>query len=184
MIVGILGGTFDPPHIGHLGAARAARDSTLVEEVWLVPCVRHAFGKVPATFEHRMTMCALLVAGHEGIEVSDAEARLAEPGKTLELILGLKREDPDQIYRLIAGADIYHQRHLWHRYDEVAKLAPPIYVGREGVDPIDQPTLPAPPGVSSSQIREQLERREQPAHGIPVSILDYIEKHRLYGWSQ
>jgi nicotinate-nucleotide adenylyltransferase len=184
MIVGILGGTFDPPHIGHLGAAQAALESTQVETVWLVPCVRHAFDKVPAPFEHRIAMCELLVAGRAGIEVSDAEARLADPGKTLDLILGLEREHPEHSFRLIAGADIYHQRHLWHRYAEVARLAPPIYIDREGIDPIDQPTLPAPPGVSSSALREELERAARPEHGVPVAILDYIEQHRLYGWGR
>jgi len=184
MIVGILGGTFDPPHVGHLEAARAALESKLVETVWLVPCVRHAFGKDPAGFEHRMAMCALLVQGHAGIEVSDAEARLADPGKTLDLVVGLRREHPEHAYRLIAGTDVYHQRHLWHRYDDVARLAPPIYVARQGVDPIDEPTLPAPPDVSSSRIREQLGRRERPAGGVPIPILDYIEQHRLYGWGR
>jgi nicotinate-nucleotide adenylyltransferase len=184
MIVGILGGTFDPPHVGHLEAARIAVDSGQIEAAWIVPCVRHAFGKLPAPFEHRMAMCALLVEGHERIAVSDAEARLAEPGKTLDLVLGLQHEYPEHSFRLVAGADIYHQRHLWHRYDEVARLAPPIYVAREGVEPIDQPTLPAPPEVSSSRIREQLERRARPVEGVPETILDYIEEHGLYGWSR
>lgn len=184
MIVGILGGTFDPPHVGHLGAARIVLDSGEVDAVWLVPCVRHVFGKDPAPFEHRMAMCALLVDGFDRLEVSDAEARLADPGKTLDLVLGLEQEYPEHRFRLIAGADIYHQRHLWHRYDEVARLAPPIYVAREGVEPIDQPTLPAPPGVSSSRLREQLERRERPSAGIPESILDYIETNSLYGWDR
>lgn len=183
MIVGVLGGTFDPPHIGHLGAARAALDSGQVQAVWIVPCVRHAFGKTPAPFEHRLEMCALLVAGEDEIEVSDAESRLAEPGRTLDLVQGLMREHPDHRFRLIAGADIYRERHQWHRYDEVARLAPPIYVARAGIAPIDPPTLPAPPDVSSSDIREQLERRERPAEGVPGPILDYITAHRLYGWS-
>jgi nicotinate-nucleotide adenylyltransferase len=184
MIVGILGGTFDPPHVGHLGAARAAVDSGQIEVAWLVPCVRHAFGKLPAQFKHRMAMCSLLVEGHEGVEVSDAEARLAEPGKTLDLILGLRQEHPEHGFRLIAGADIYHQRHLWHRYEEVARLAPPIYVARKGVESIDLPTLPAPPNISSSQIREQLDQRERPVGGVPEAILDYIEEHGLYGWNR
>jgi len=184
MKVGILGGTFDPPHVGHLGAARAALDSGLVEAVWLVPCVRHAFGKAPAPYEHRMAMCLILVQGHGGIVVSDAESRLADPGKTLDLVLGLQRAHPEHELRLIAGADVYHQRHLWHRYDEVARLAPPIYVARVGAEPIDQPTLPAPQGVSSSEIRALLERRERPAAFVPEAILEYIERHQLYGWGR
>lgn len=184
MIVGVLGGTFDPPHIGHLGVARSALDSGQVQRVWLVPCVRHAFGKTPAALEHRLAMCALLVAGQSGVEVSDAESRLAEPGRTLELVQGLMREHPEHRFRLVAGADIYHERHKWHRYDEVARLAPPIYVARAGVAPIDPPTLPAPPDVSSSEIRAQLERRKRPAAGVPEPILAYIVEHRLYGWSR
>jgi nicotinate-nucleotide adenylyltransferase len=182
MIVGILGGTFDPPHLGHLGVARAALESGQVAEVWLVPCVRHALGKEPTGFDHRLAMCRLLVDGDPRIAVSQAEADLPEPGKTLELVLALERAHPSHEFRLIAGADIFHERHKWHRYDEVARRASPIYVARAGVAPIPEPTLPAPIDVSSSEVRALLERCERPTRGVPASILDYIEQERLYGW--
>jgi nicotinate-nucleotide adenylyltransferase len=184
MIVGILGGTFDPPHQGHLGVAQAALESDQVEVVWIVPCLRHVFGKQPAAFEHRMAMCEILARDVDQVLVSAAEAALDDPGQTLGLVQALKRDHPDHRFRLVAGADIYHERHKWHRFDEVAQLAPPIYVGRLGVDPIPEPTLPAPPDISSSALREQLLRRERPSVGVPEPILDYIETHRLYGWSE
>jgi nicotinate-nucleotide adenylyltransferase len=181
MIVGIFGGTFDPPHLGHLGAARAALDSGEVDEVWLVPVLAHRFGKTPAPFEDRLAMCRLLVAGEEGMEVSEMERELERPGYTLDLVEALGRAHPEARFRLIAGADIYHERHEWHRYDDIAALAPPLYVAREGVAPIPEPTLPAPPPVVATEVREALARGERPVDALPEAILEYIAANRLYG---
>jgi nicotinate-nucleotide adenylyltransferase len=180
-VVGILGGTFDPPHVGHLGVARNVLASGAVEQVWLVPCVEHAFGKQPAAFEHRLALCRLLIEGEPGVTVSDVEAEVDSPGRTLDLVRFLDRVFPGTAFRLIAGSDIYHERQKWHRYDEVARLAPPIYVERAGEAPIPEPTLPAPPAVSSQQIRAALACGERPVELVPARLLDYIEVHRLYG---
>lgn len=181
MRLGILGGTFDPPHLGHLGVVDAALASGLLERVLLVPCLAHALGKTPAPFEHRLAMCRLLVAGEPRAEVSDAERELATPGRTLELLRLLGGRRPGVELRLLAGADIYLERHLWHRYDEVVRLAPPLYVARRGVPPIPEPTLPPPPRVSSEQLRALLAAGRRPEELVPAAVLDYIAAHGLYG---
>jgi nicotinate-nucleotide adenylyltransferase len=181
MIVGIFGGTFDPPHVGHLGAARAALDSGEVDEVWLVPVLAHRFEKTPAPFEHRVAMCRLLVAGDDRMKVSEMERELERPGYTLDLVEALRRAHPEASFRLIAGADIYHERYEWHRYDEIAALAPPLYVARGGVAPIPAPTLPEPPPAVASEIRAALARGERPAGVLSGEVLAYIETHQLYG---
>jgi nicotinate-nucleotide adenylyltransferase len=180
MKIGVLGGTFDPPHISHLIAATSVLKVGLTDEVWMVPCLRHRLGKAPEPFPHRLAMCRLLVEDHPKIRVSDIEASINRPGYTIDLVQRLIQDFPEHLFRLIAGADIYHQRSQWHKYDEVAVLAPPIYIARLGVLPIPEPTLPAPPEISSSELRAALIRGESPVEQIPKPILDYIHAHGLY----
>ena len=180
MRIGLLGGTFDPPHLGHLGVAEAALSSPDVDEVWLVPCLRHRFGKQPVDFKIRIEMCRLLVDGRAGMRVSEMEANIDKPGQTLALVRAFLERYPEHEYRLVAGADIYHQRHQWYRYDEIARLAPPLYVARRGVEPIDEPALPAPVEISSSDVRAALLAGSRVIPAIPKDILDYIDRHQLY----
>jgi nicotinate-nucleotide adenylyltransferase len=181
MIIGVLGGTFDPPHMGHLVLARNALASGKIDEVWLVPCLSHRLGKQPAPFEDRLAMCRLLIDGEPSMKVSDIERVLERPGHTFDLVLALRAGHPEAELRLLAGTDIFHEQGQWHLFDEIAKIAPPIYVEREGVEQIPEPTLPAPPGIASSEIREALARGERPQEAIPQKVLDYIEKRGLYG---
>jgi nicotinate-nucleotide adenylyltransferase len=181
MIAGILGGTFDPPHAGHLGLARVALASGLVDRAWLVPCFAHPLGKRPAPFDDRVAMCRLLVREEPAMEVLGIERELGGAGRTLDLVLALRAAHPGVALRLLAGSDIWHERHLWHCYDEVARLAPPIFVRREGAPPIPEPCLDAPPQVSSSDLREAIARGERPAHLVPEPVLAYIAARGLYG---
>ncbi len=180
MIVGILGGTFDPPHLGHLDVASIALDSGAVEQVWLVPCLAHRFGKSPAPFAHRLAMCRLLALANDRLRVSSIEEELNRPGYTLDLMLALRERYPEADFRLLAGTDIYHQKDMWHRYDDVARLAPPIFVERVGELPIPEPTLGPAKKISSSSLRELLARGEKPSGQTLPSICSYIESHGLY----
>ncbi len=180
MIVGILGGTFDPPHMGHLGVAAIALASDNVDEVWFIPCVSHRFGKQPAPFEDRLAMCLLLIKGRPNMKVSDVERELLRTGHTLDLVITLRAAHPDKAFRLLAGSDIYHEKEKWHRYNEIARLAPPIYVERQGIEPIPEPTLKAPIKTDSSNLRIALARGERPIDTVPTEVLDYIETNGLY----
>jgi nicotinate-nucleotide adenylyltransferase len=180
VIVGILGGTFDPPHFGHLGMAVNVLSTRQVGEIWFVPCLTHRFGKAPAPFADRMAMCRLLISGQEKMCVSEVEAELNRPGYTLALVKRLMADHPGHTFRLVAGQDIYHQRDKWHHYDEIAAIAPPIYVARVGEPPIPEPTVPAPPDVSSSELREMIASRTPVDGLLPKTIIQYIEAHHLY----
>ncbi len=180
MIVGVLGGTFDPPHLGHLGVARTALASKQVDKIWLVPCLAHRFGKQPGRFENRLAMCRLLIEDEPDMAVSDIEVTLKRPGYTLDLVKALYGAHPEWSFRLIAGADIYHEKEKWHCYDEIADLAPPIYVARKGIPPITDPTLEAPMEISSTELRAAFSRGERPVDAVLSSIITYIETHRLY----
>ena len=180
MNIGILGGTFDPPHFGHLEVARNTLETGLVDEVWFVPCLIHRFAKSPAPFEDRLAMCELMLKDEPNTKVSDFEKTLTRPGYALDLIVALKAVNPGNAFRLIAGTDIWFERESWFKYDEVIKHAPPIYVKREGTDPIPEPTLPMPPGISSSEVRGLVEKGKKPLDMIPEPVLEYIIDRGLY----
>ena len=152
-----------------------------MDRLLVVPCLSHAFDKRPAPFEHRVAMCELMVGCEADMLVSEAEAAIREPGKTLELVRYLIETNPGISFRLVAGSDIYHERERWYAFDEVARLAPLIYVARRGVPPIPVDVLDAPPAVSSSEVRESLERGEVPTDLVPRAVADYIVSNNLYG---
>jgi len=180
-IIGIFGGTFDPPHVAHLEVARTVLESRLVDSVLFIPCVAHAFDKTPVSFEHRVRMCALLIEGEDRMEVSDLEASLAHPGRTLDLIEALARRVPAASLRLVAGLDIYYERKRWYHFKRVEQLAPPLYVRREGqVDIPGLGALPGPPGISSTQVRALISRKESTAGLVTPAVRDYIDQHGLY----
>jgi len=179
--VGILGGTFDPPHVGHLELAKIVVNSGLVDKVWLVPCLKHAFAKQPVAFEHRVEMLNLLIANEPQLSISQMEKNIEKPGQTLTLIKAFKSKFPKHTFRLVAGSDIYHERNKWYRFDEISRLAPPIYVKRLGVAPILEPTLKAPPKVSSKKLREAIRQGQTIKELIPTLVMKYIRTHKLYG---
>ena len=180
-MVGVFGGTFDPPHAAHLELARTVLDAGAAHRVLFVPCYRHAFGKRPAAFEHRVRMCELLVEGEARMEVSGVEATMANPGRTLELIEALAALRPRDELRLVAGSDVFFEREKWYRFEEIERRAPPIYVERRGVPPIPVPALPAPAEVSSSSIRDQIAAGRSPRDLLPPRVAEYVVAHRLYG---
>lgn len=180
MNIGIFGGTFDPPHLGHLTAAERVLEAKLAAEVWFIPCLAHRFGKSPADFSHRLAMCRLLIAGRAGMRVSDIETAVNRPGYTIDLVHRLMLDYPEHSFWLIAGSDIYHQKNKWHRYDEIASLAPPIFIERRGEAPIPEPVLEAPPDISSENLRAALARGESPIDKMPSAVIEYIRNNRLY----
>lgn len=180
MIIGIFGGTFDPPHLGHLGLAQNALKSKLVDQVWFVPCVSHRFGKEPVSYDHRLEMCRLMVEDDPNIWVCDIERTLECPGYTYYLVKALQAAHKEHQFRLLAGADIFFERQKWHRYDDIVKLAPPIYVARKGIKEIPGPTLSAPMEVSSTALREALERGQRPYNLMSANVINYLESLMLY----
>jgi nicotinate-nucleotide adenylyltransferase len=190
--IGIFGGSFNPPHAAHQLVALYVLETQPVDELWLVPTWAHPFGKDLASYADRVAMCELAaVALGPRVRVSRAEEELAQrPGfvasRTLDLIEYL--EAPDRELRLVIGADILGETAAWHRWDEVARRAPPIVVRRHGYAGGVGIDLPA---VSSTQVREQV--RAVAARGthpggdpslaglLPREVLRYIADRRLYG---
>jgi nicotinate-nucleotide adenylyltransferase len=184
--VALFGGSFNPPHVGHVLAVAYVLSLEQVDRVLVVPVYEHALGKQLASFEHRLELCRRAFAWLPGVEVSDIERRLGAPSRTLHTILALEAEHPDWALRLLVGSDITAEIEKWHAYDEIERRAPPLILGRAGARAASAPTLL--PEVSSSEIRALLARsqpgdpiREELSALVPRSVLDYVIEQRLYG---
>ena len=133
--IGILGGTFDPIHCGHLEAAIAARDALHLDAVRVLPArvpPHRAIEPVASPF-HRFAMAALAVNGIDGLLASDAELCASGPSYTANTLDRLRGTGVDglQIF-FITGADAFAEIATWHRYPEVLDLAHFVVVSRPG----------------------------------------------------
>ncbi|HWJ55698.1 MAG TPA: nicotinate-nucleotide adenylyltransferase [Vicinamibacterales bacterium] len=208
--VGILGGTLDPIHCGHLAAAAAARDAFDLPRVLVLPSnvPPHRPVQPLASPFHRFAMAALAVSGLPRLEACDDELRADGPSYTADTLARLHAggHQPSQIF-FITGADAFADIASWKRYPEVLDRAHFVVVSRPGYDsgaladrlpdlrprmrPAGAPArtdgstliflLEAPtPDVSSTAIRDRL-RRGDPLSGlVPPLVETHIRQHRLY----
>jgi nicotinate-nucleotide adenylyltransferase len=185
--VAFFGGSFNPPHVGHVMAACYAR-SLGFDQVVAAVVKSHAFPKQLEAFEHRAKMAELAFAPVLGVEVSRIEATLPTPSYTLHTLEQLQKLHPDWRMRLLVGSDVLVDVEQWHAFDEVKKLAPLFVLGRGGHERRGQPTLL--PQISSTEVRRRLAayaaRSPDSADSewlqarIPKPVLGYIRTHRLY----
>jgi nicotinate-nucleotide adenylyltransferase len=107
MRVAFFGGSFNPPHVAHQLVALYALETAAVDELWMVPCLKHPFDKALAPFPQRLRMCELAAAAlGPRARVSDIEGRLGGESRTLLTIKALRTEHPDCAFHLVVGADI------------------------------------------------------------------------------
>lgn len=170
MVVGVYGGSFNPPHVGHAMVAAWLGWTARVDEVWLVPTWQHAFEKKLAPWDARVAACeALAAAVGPHVRVSTIEAALPSPSYTVQTLDALAAAHPEHRFRLVVGSDVLVQP-AWKDWPRIEAHYAPILVGRGGYAPI--PGSPSFPEVSSSEIRERLERGEDVGHLVMRGVLD------------
>ena len=209
MQVGVLGGTFDPIHVGHLAAARAAQDTLGLERVRFIPAARppHRSDTPAASGYHRFEMVRLAVADTPGWDVSDLELRREGPSYTFDTLTTIAREGltPGELF-FITGADAFADIASWYRYPDVLDLAHFVVVARPGTTlgsladrlPALAPRMTTPdaaasadtpriillatttPNVSATGIRLRASRGESLDGLVPAAVAEYIVKHSLY----
>lgn len=180
MRIALLGGSFNPPHVGHFMNAYYVLATRPVDKVWMVPVYRHAFAKELAPFEDRVRMCELGASRFSGdIEVSREEENVPGDGRTIDLLEHLMRKYPQHRFSLVIGTDILPERPLWKDFDRIEKLVDIYVVNRAGF-PSDEAVGPALPMVSSTEIREKLASGGDLAPLVPREVLAYIAERGLY----
>ncbi len=198
-VIGIYGGTFDPPHLGHLGVAGYIVRKGFVDEVWMMvsPLNPLKVNKDISSDDDRIEMCRLLTAGIDKIKVSDFEFGLERPSYTIDTLRSLHENYPDFRFLLIIGEDNLDSLHLWKEPESILKEFGLIVYPRPGSNPGENKI---PQGcrllkevkemdISSTYIREMIkERRGKGIKGFPAElegklpedIWDYIEERGLY----
>jgi nicotinate-nucleotide adenylyltransferase len=204
--IGILGGTFNPPHLGHLAVAAHAYAELGLKRVLLMPaCVPpHKRGTEDPGPEHRLGMCRLLVKDAPGLSVCALEIEREGPSYTVDTLRAIHASHPDAQLTFILGADTASTLPSWREPVELLGLADLAVAaregsGREGVRDILAPLLAArPPGggrrsatevrflsmpvteVSSSAARERVGRGEPIEDLVGTGVAGYIAEHGLY----
>lgn len=179
----IFGGSFNPPHLAHQMAALGVLSIGAVDEVWLVPTYRHAFGKELAPFSDRVEMCRRMCAPlGPRVTVSTVEAEIGGESRTLHTLERIAELLPGAELRLLIGADILEETSSWYRWPEVERRAPPLVFGRAGYDRTAGFELVLP-DISSTEVRRRIAAGEAVAELLPARVSDYIVRRNLYATS-
>jgi nicotinate-nucleotide adenylyltransferase len=189
MKLGLFGGSFDPVHLGHLLAARAAREEAGLDRIFFIPAAQSPF-KVAATTAsgpERLRLLRLALAGDATAEVDDRELRQGGVSFSIDTVRAYGREFPGaELYYLI-GADQTGQLHLWREAGELARLAQFLIIPRPGealaelAAPFRGKALRGMPfGVSSSDIRRRIKEGLPVQHLVPAAVAEAIQNNRLY----
>jgi nicotinate-nucleotide adenylyltransferase len=197
--IGILGGTFNPPHLGHLVCAQEAYVELDLDRVMLIPAriPPHKPVEEEPGPEHRLELCRLAVRGDERFTVSDIEMVREGPSYTVDTLEELTSHDPDNELFLIVGGDVAAGLPQWHRPQRVLALAWLAIAQRRGTtrasieaalkqlqgqDRARFFRMP-PIGVSSTLVRQRVGARQPIRYFVPDPVIDYIDQHRLYAAS-
>jgi nicotinate-nucleotide adenylyltransferase len=199
--IGILGGTFDPIHLGHLVPAEYACGHLGLDRLYLVPSAApvHRPRHMPASPEHRLRMCELAAETIPPFAVSDCEIRRSEPSYTAFTLEHFARtRAPNATIFLLIGEDNLPLLHTWHRIADIVTLATlailprpgpkacylgPLCeaIGEEALGRILASRVPAPLlDISGTDIRQRVRTGQSIAGLVPASVADYIARHSLY----
>lgn len=186
--IGILGGTFDPPHGGHVRMAAAARAVLGLEHVFWSPAPHppHKNAEPVTAWEHRRAMTAAALEGEPGMSVTDIESA-SDPSYTVELLRSASRATPAHLY-FILGADSMAELASWREPEEILRLCTLVVFPRD--DRAVRLPVPGPASlvvfeaprvdVSSTEIRAAFAAGAPLAGAVPDAVAAYIGRNGLY----
>lgn len=195
--VGILGGTFDPIHVGHLMMAEAVRGEYHLDEILFIPAASppHKQGQRITAASHRYLMTVLATLSNPHFLVSDIEMNRSGPSYTIDTIYELRYQFPHTDFSFIIGTDVIAEIATWDRVEELLTLCPFIAASRPGEEPdlarlrrelgalgearIHSVTTPELE-ISSTDIRQRVRRGASIRYIVPDAVEHYIYKEGLY----
>jgi len=190
--IGILGGTFDPPHAGHVAAAVAAHKQLGLDEVRVIPAGQAPLraGAPVASAADRVTMCRLAFAEHPWAVIDERETLRSGTSWSVDTARELAREHPDALRIWILGADQLARLDRWKDVVELCGLVEFAVLSRDNISTLPPASLAAvirltvlqapPVQVSSTALREALRRGDSPRNGLPLGVARHIDERSLY----
>jgi nicotinate-nucleotide adenylyltransferase len=194
--IGILGGTFNPPHIGHLICARAALEALELQRVLLMPAAQPPHKEIPddPSPQRRLELCRLAVAGDDRLEASAVEVERGGRSYTVDTLAALRETRPEDELTFIAGGDMALGLPSWREPERVLELARFAVAEREGADREAVREALAPLGadgrleffdmprvdVSSSEIRRRVAAGRSVRYLVPEAVAEYVAGQGLY----
>lgn len=210
-MIGILGGTFDPVHFGHLRPALDVAEALKLEEVRLIPCGQPPHREQPyASGLQRLSMLRAAASCYAGFKVDDRELRREGPSYMVDTLASLKKDFPDKNLCLILGLDAFLHLESWHQWQRLFELANIVVTHRPGWSMeqikqqtelarlVNERTVPADTlatkqagfitflpvtqlDISSTQIRQQLKQGKRVSYLLPEKVEQLIVNQNIYG---
>lgn len=186
--LGVMGGTFDPIHYGHLVAASEAASAFELDKVLFVPTGEPWQKQTITDAEHRLAMTKLAIAGNSLFEISTVDVRRAGPTFTIDTLRDIHESNPEADVFFITGADSIAQIDSWKDSSQIWPLAHFVGVTRPGhslevpksaageVSLLEIPAL----AISSTDIRARVESGKPIDYLLPNSVIDYIHANHIY----
>lgn len=187
MKIAILGGRFDPPHIGHFLIARQTLEFyTYIDKVIFIPAYKHAWSPIIAKAEDRISM--LQSSLQSRMEVSDIEVRRKKISYTIDTVNAIGKITGADIYWIV-GADILQEFHRWKNHEELVKIVKFIVFPRDphflpkkvpqGFEVMKSPKL-LTTNFSSSLIRQRVKQGKSIKYLVPEEVENFIKENKLY----
>jgi len=189
--IGIIGGTFDPVHTGHLIIAEKAREEFALEKVLFIPAGTPPHKKkIFASPLHRFEMVRIAIRDNRYFEADDIEIKRGKISYTYDTVMSFKNRNPDAKIFFITGEDIFYELKTWHKYKDLVReviflVAPRKDKGKKAVPEIPylkykfihSPFI----DISSSYIRGCLAEGKSVKYLVPDDVANYIRRYKLYG---
>ncbi|UCG35672.1 MAG: nicotinate-nucleotide adenylyltransferase [Candidatus Omnitrophota bacterium] len=185
MKIGILGGTFNPPHMGHLVLAQEVLDKLKLDKIFFIPTniPPHKENEGIET-KHRLAMVSLSMEANDSFELIDVEIKRGGISYTIDTLRQLIQQFPHDEFYLIVGSDLANDFSSWKEQQELKKLAKIVVACRDKYPLKKQDDFIVLDiiqiNISSSQIRGLVKKGHSIRYLVPEAVASYIEEHHLY----
>ncbi|MDO9269878.1 MAG: nicotinate-nucleotide adenylyltransferase [Methylobacter sp.] len=208
-MIGILGGTFDPVHYGHLRSALEVKDIFGLNEVRLIPCANPPHRKQPAvTAEMRLQMLELAIKNQPGLKIDTRELdrynQHQTPSYMVDTLKSLRQELPTEPLLLFIGSDAFKHLTSWHQWQQLFDYAHIVVLTRPGFQTLQLDNFfkarltkdikelaqtnagklcfqqVTQLDISATAIRNMIAKRQNPGFLLPDAVIEYIKQHKLY----